>query len=101
MSNREKENDKVYQKGQLIIKVLDVAVHLLDHFSDRDADTAILNTRERIENDLLDDIIDLATLCCGSDRWDDVLSYISESGVQLPGAFCAKMESLNASFDFN
>ena len=99
MSKRDTGNDKVYQTGQLIIKTLDVAVHLLRHFPDQKADKTIVKTGERIGNDLLDNIIDLASVCCGSGGWDDTYRYISEAGVQIPGAVCAKMEYFNDIFD--
>jgi hypothetical protein len=102
MNKRTRRNDKVYQNGQIVIKTLDIAVHLVRNLSSaRKSDLTMQETCERIEEDLLSGIIELASVCCGIDDWDATSRYISESGVTLPDDLCARIQSLAAHPDFD
>lgn len=102
MNKRTRRNDKVYQNGQIVIKTLDIAVHLVRNLSSaRKSDLTMQETCERIEEDLLSGIIELASVCCGIDDWDATIRYISESGVTLPDDLRARIQSLAAHPDFD
>lgn len=100
MLTKKRQNDKVYKQGQIIIKTLDAAVCLVRMMPVRNSDLAMKKTYENIETDLMSCIIELASVCSGSDDWNSAYCYISESGVTVPEELYKRMRYFETHLEF-
>ena len=79
---KKSEFHRISVKGKVIIKNLNYGLMTLKELSFSDNDKLL--AQEELLKSLLLISIEVAILCCGSDKWHDIHQYLSDIGVEIP-----------------